>query len=141
MRREIIGPCELWLGDCRDVVAESTAANAVVSDPPYGIGWNTDSTRFTGGGRRWHAGRDDWRGISGDDAPFDPAAWLKYPECILFGANHFLEHLPPGGLLVDQATPPPVRDVSRGRGGGLAKGIARRVLQVGPVQVADPRYD
>ena len=35
MRREIIGDCELWLGDCRDVLPTLGKVEAVVSDPPY----------------------------------------------------------------------------------------------------------
>ena len=38
MRREIIGPCELWLGDCREVMAGLSAGSVdcVIVDPPYG---------------------------------------------------------------------------------------------------------
>ena len=48
-REEIIGPHRLILGDCREIELPRDAA--VVSDPPYGMNWNTDSTRFTGGKR------------------------------------------------------------------------------------------
>ena len=37
MRREIIGDCELWLGDFRDVTPTLVKVEAVVSDPPYGM--------------------------------------------------------------------------------------------------------
>lgn len=36
-RKEIIGDCELWLGDCREIVDGLGALDAVVSDPPYGM--------------------------------------------------------------------------------------------------------
>lgn len=38
-RREVIGNAELWLGDCREVLATLPAASvdAVVTDPPYGL--------------------------------------------------------------------------------------------------------
>lgn len=53
-----------------------------------------------GGGRASGRGRSDWQAVIDDDKPFDPAPWLEWSECILFGANHFLERLPKGGLLV-----------------------------------------
>jgi site-specific DNA-methyltransferase (adenine-specific) len=34
-RREIIGDCELWLGDCREVLPLLTRVDAVITDPPY----------------------------------------------------------------------------------------------------------
>lgn len=48
-----------------------------------------------GRGREWDGGV-----IIGDATPFDPAQWLRHKECILFGANNFLDRLPAGGLLV-----------------------------------------
>jgi site-specific DNA-methyltransferase (adenine-specific) len=38
-RKEIIGDCTLYLGDCRDVLPTLGKVDAVVTDPPYGIGW------------------------------------------------------------------------------------------------------
>lgn len=35
-RKEIIGDCELWLGDCRDILPTLPKVDAVLSDPPYG---------------------------------------------------------------------------------------------------------
>lgn len=39
MRREVIGNAELWLGDCREVLPGLSGVDAVVTDPPYGIGF------------------------------------------------------------------------------------------------------
>lgn len=33
----VIGDCELWHGDCRDVLPLLAPVDAVVTDPPYGI--------------------------------------------------------------------------------------------------------
>jgi DNA modification methylase len=37
MRREIIGNCELYLGDCLEILPTIKAADATVTDPPYGV--------------------------------------------------------------------------------------------------------
>lgn len=37
-REEIIGDCRLILGDCRDILPTLGEVDAVVTDPPYGIG-------------------------------------------------------------------------------------------------------
>lgn len=39
MRTEVIGDCTLYLGDCREVLPTLPPVGAVVTDPPYGIGW------------------------------------------------------------------------------------------------------
>jgi DNA modification methylase len=38
MREEIIGDCRLILGDCRDILPTLGPVDAVVTDPPYGMG-------------------------------------------------------------------------------------------------------
>ncbi len=38
-RKEIIGDCTLYLGDCRDILPTLGKVDAVVTDPPYGIGF------------------------------------------------------------------------------------------------------
>jgi site-specific DNA-methyltransferase (adenine-specific) len=99
-RIETIGDCTLYLGDC--LAVELPPADAVVSDPPYGMAWNTDSTRFTGGTREKQLvpGRADWGPVAGDAEPFTPGLWLHYPEVILWGANHYWRQLPLGTTLI-----------------------------------------
>lgn len=45
-----IGTAELWHGDCRDVLPMLDSSVAIISDPPYGIGYVRG-----GGGRGCHA--------------------------------------------------------------------------------------
>jgi site-specific DNA-methyltransferase (adenine-specific) len=95
----------LYLGDCREVLPTLGKADAVVTDPPYGMGWNTDSTRFSGGdptknNRRRGDGTARWGDIKGDNVPFDPLPWLAFPETIMWGANHYADRLPRGTTLV-----------------------------------------
>jgi DNA modification methylase len=85
---------DLRLGDCLEVLADLPRDAVIVSDPPYGMAWNTDSTRFTFGGR------SDWGKVRGDDRPFDPSPWLGFRKVILWGANHYGARLPVGTTLV-----------------------------------------
>ena len=39
MRKEVIGDCTLYLGDCRDVLPTLGTVDAVVTDPPFGVGF------------------------------------------------------------------------------------------------------
>ncbi|HEY4112842.1 MAG TPA: site-specific DNA-methyltransferase [Rhizomicrobium sp.] len=61
--------------------------DAIVSDPPYGIGYDPSNP----GNTKWR----DVTGIVGDSEPFDPCpllAWAK--PTVLFGANNFASRLP-----------------------------------------------
>jgi site-specific DNA-methyltransferase (adenine-specific) len=94
---------DLMLGNCIDILPTLGKVNAIVTDPPYGMNWDTDCTRFTAGprshqgttqGRKWGAE------IGGDNRPFDPSPWLEFPKVILWGSNHFGSRLPVGTTLV-----------------------------------------
>jgi site-specific DNA-methyltransferase (adenine-specific) len=37
MRKETIGPCELYLGDCLEIMPALGKVDAVITDPPYGL--------------------------------------------------------------------------------------------------------
>lgn len=99
-RVEIIGDATLYLGDCREIVPTLGKVDAVVTDPPYGMNWDTDSTRFTGGLHKRGNGRADWGAICQDAEPFDPAPWLAFDHVVMWGANHFAQLLPVGKTLV-----------------------------------------
>jgi DNA modification methylase len=42
MRNEIIGSCELYHGDCMEILPELGKADALVTDPPFGVMLGTD---------------------------------------------------------------------------------------------------
>lgn len=89
-RVENIGDATLYLGDCWDLLPE-LYADAIITDPPYGI-----SYQHGGGGKgKWNVRHSEM--IAGDDLPFNPMLALSFPECLLFGANHFAHLLPPNG--------------------------------------------
>jgi site-specific DNA-methyltransferase (adenine-specific) len=98
-RIERIGDATLYLGDCLDLKPYPAPSFAIVSDPPYGMAYDTDSTRFSGASVIRGKGRDD-RKIIGDAEPFDPTPWLRFQEVILWGANHYAPSLPLGTTLV-----------------------------------------
>lgn len=84
MREEIIGRATLYLGDCRDVLPTLGKVDAVVTDPPYGIGI-TKSNRLAisrgMGGMFW------------DDEKPAPELIERIvamaPVAILWGGNYF----------------------------------------------------
>ena len=97
IREERIGGQRLILGDCLEVMPLLGKVDAVVTDPPYGMAWNTDSTRFTGGAtpgvRR--------KPIKGDNQPFDPAPLLSLGvPSVVWGYNHMAQRLPVGKTLI-----------------------------------------
>lgn len=94
VRVETIGDATLYLGDCRVIIPTLPHVDAVVADPPYGIA----HVKGTGGHGKHN--RRNIAPIHGDDAPFDPAAFLGFPEVILWGADHYAYALPRGRWLV-----------------------------------------
>jgi site-specific DNA-methyltransferase (adenine-specific)/modification methylase len=103
-RVETIGNATLMLGDCLDIMPTLGKVDAVVSDPPYGIGYQ-------------HSGGGDVTGLNnsansakrlmkrpkkdkifGDDKPFHPSIILSLNlPTILWGGNHFASRLPDSG--------------------------------------------
>jgi site-specific DNA-methyltransferase (adenine-specific) len=96
---EEIGDATLYLGNCLDILPHLGPVDAVVTDPPYGMNWNTDFTRFSAGNSRRGKGTKHRR-VLNDDQAFDPSPFLAAGECVLFGCNHFWHLLPAGGCLV-----------------------------------------
>lgn len=81
----------IYHGDCREILPHLEPVDLVLTDPPYGINYVhgtihiRNATKFAG------------VAVAGDDKPFDPTFLLEYPHLILWGANHFKQHLPHGG--------------------------------------------
>jgi site-specific DNA-methyltransferase (adenine-specific) len=75
----------IYHGDGREIIP-TLGVRAVVTDPPYGIGYRPDGSMPES---------RIYEPVTGDDAPFDPA-WLLALDVplILWGANHYASSLP-----------------------------------------------
>lgn len=85
-RREQIGDCTLYLGDCRDILPLLPKVDAVVTDPPYGIGAGQMSL---GKWRTSRMAKSDWDKEAPD---LTQIAALDVPT-VIWGGNYF--PLPP----------------------------------------------
>jgi len=95
---------KLYHGDCLDILPQLEPVDLVLTDPPYGMNNNVDSSRFSGGtaghiAQRGNGGRFK-ENIIGDDKPFNPEHLLNFKKVILWGANHFSKKLSVGTTLV-----------------------------------------
>jgi len=81
----------LYCADCRDVLPTLGMVDAVVTDPPYGIG-HIHSGKSKG---KWRVANR--APIFMDDKPFDPTPFIR-GKTIMFGADHFAPLLPFGGV-------------------------------------------
>jgi len=85
------------LGDhilyCGDAYKLDIEADAIITDPPYGINYEPDW-------KKWDGSASDFKKIIGDIEPFNPAPFMKYKTMLFFGANYYSNNLPIGGWLV-----------------------------------------
>jgi site-specific DNA-methyltransferase (adenine-specific) len=88
-REVIVGPCRLLLGDCREILPTLGKYDAVVTDPPYGIGYTP-----------YQPNAYEYPPMHEDNAPFEPEFLTHFKNVIIWGANNFSEKLPRGGWLV-----------------------------------------
>lgn len=92
----------IYHGDAADVLPSiGFLGVAVVSDPQYGIGFDTTTKRARKSGLTWGRGaaqverNPDWVPLQhGDAVAFDPAPLLVFQELILWGANNYADRLP-----------------------------------------------
>lgn len=96
----------IYHADCRDILPliEPGSIDLVLTDPPYGVDFDTDFTRFTGG---VSASFSTHAKVHDDDVDFDPALITNtFARAILFGANVFSDRLPTGSWIVwDKRSP------------------------------------
>ena len=97
-RHERIGNCDLYLGDCLEVMPGLGRFDACVTDPPYGIG--VDRSMASNSGNKYGrtaAAKGHYKARGWDDEPIGDAhinAIMSASSVqIIFGGNYF--HLPP----------------------------------------------
>lgn len=98
--KRVIGNATLYLGDCLEIRPTLDKVDAVITDPPYGIGFNHSGShgRFSGVGVTRSARLRGNPPIEGDDRPFDPSLWITTcSNTILWGVDHFYPRLPDFG--------------------------------------------
>lgn len=85
-RKQVIGDCTLYLGDCLEVMPTLGPVDAVVTDPPYGL-----AKKLQGGtwGKKFKGENEDW------DAKAPSLRWIidGWLPSIVWGGNYF--NLPP----------------------------------------------
>ncbi|NOU07112.1 MAG: site-specific DNA-methyltransferase [Hyphomicrobiaceae bacterium] len=101
LREEIIGDCRLILGDCREVLPTLGKVDAVVTDPPYGIGAaNGAAVGGTDASGRYKRRPRKYDGTWDDARPDDrvlTAIVNAADRHIVWGGQYFADVLPAGG--------------------------------------------
>jgi len=80
-RVETIGPHTLYLGDCREILPTLGKVDAVVTDPPYGIGFAAQPTKWQ---RRAGQQAEEW-----DNAVADVDLTAFGHNQIIWGGNYY----------------------------------------------------
>lgn len=89
-RREVIGHQTLYLGDCLEVMPALGKVDAVVTDPPYGIGEGNakGQTRGKLAAPRQYAGSDGWDAAPATSEHISMMRNASEHQ-IIFGGNYF----------------------------------------------------
>jgi site-specific DNA-methyltransferase (adenine-specific) len=96
----------IYLGNCRKIAPKLEGVDLILSDPPYGVKWDTDYSIRCRPKSTLRAGyRPNFNGtkyppVFGDDKPFDPSPWLGFKYVILWGANCYSNRLPMGRWII-----------------------------------------
>lgn len=97
-RVEQIGDCTLYLGDCREILPTMDQVDAVVADPPYGIGWRP---RVTHQDQTWV-----------DEVDFNIRDFLIGQYNLIWGGQYFANYLPVSGSWLTWCKRPMTYDFS-----------------------------
>ena len=88
MRKEVIGNATLYQGDCRDILPDLEKVDAVVTDPPYGIGDKWDKSGFKScGGKLWN-GKANWDNEI-KQKEIDVSLKKSFGKGIIWGGNYY----------------------------------------------------
>jgi DNA modification methylase len=94
MRKEVIGRATLYLASCEEVLPTLPKVDAVVTDPPYGIGADKAASKNNGKWGWTYYGETDW-----DASRPPPEVFALILDAgrdqIIWGGNYFTDLLPP----------------------------------------------
>jgi site-specific DNA-methyltransferase (adenine-specific) len=85
----IIGNAELWLGDCREILPMLPKVDAVVTDPPYGIGADKKNAHSS------IRDNPEWAQMGWDNERPDKEIFNAISEfpAVIWGGNYFADWL------------------------------------------------
>ena len=99
-RARVIGRCELMQGDCLEIMPGLDRVDAVVTDPPYGIGRDGQKKTTGGNGGRKAYEFKGWDTARPSREIFDLMLSISSQQ-VIWGGNYFADLLPPAaGWLV-----------------------------------------
>lgn len=87
-----IGNATLYLGDCMDILPALDKVDAVITDPPYGIGQDGGAQR-TRGSKKTNGEKMGWDNQRPSKEVFD-AIQIAGDVQIIWGGNYFADYLP-----------------------------------------------
>ncbi len=92
MSKVTIGDATLYCADCMDVLPTLERVDAVITDPPYGIGADSHAGKVENGWKQY--GDGGWDKDRPDKKSFDEFMG-KAKTIIVWGGNYFTDWLPP----------------------------------------------
>lgn len=96
-RKEVIGNCTLYLGDCLEILPKLGRFDACVTDPPYGINYSgqKESVKRNGDKGKWRIFHEEkgWDKETPKQEVFDLIR-DKSENQIIWGGNYFADKLP-----------------------------------------------
>jgi DNA modification methylase len=92
MSKVTIGDATLYCADCMDVLPTLERVDAVITDPPYGIGADTHAGKVENGWKQYGAG--GWDKERPAKETFD-LFMNKGKTVVVWGGNYFTDWLPP----------------------------------------------
>lgn len=87
-----IGDATLYLGDCMDILPTLDKVDAVITDPPYGIGADSHAGSVNNGWTQWDI--NGWDLQRPEKKIFDAIRNVSKQQ-IIWGGNYFTDYLPP----------------------------------------------
>ena len=91
-RKEVIGDATLYLGDCLEILPTLPKVDAVITDPPYGIGFKYES----------HDDNEDgWRALMNSAVPIcrDHGRFVVMPNCRMQAMGWWFENHRPDWII------------------------------------------